>query len=115
MSGIKLAIKQAARSQCRHRVGAVLTAGSRVLVASPNLHRNSPTIDYRHATFHAEEATLRRIRNPRRTVIYVARLSARGLPTLAKPCDRCEEALRLAGVSRAYYTAGPARVEYLDI
>jgi tRNA(Arg) A34 adenosine deaminase TadA len=106
MALIELAIRQALRSRCRYRVGAVLVAGNRVLAWSPNLRRNNPMIDFRHATFHAEEAVLRRARRTTRTVIYVARVNRAGVPVLARPCPRCQQALTAAGVARAHYTTG---------
>ncbi|MEV2236416.1 deaminase [Streptomyces phaeochromogenes] len=101
-------------SRCRYKVGAVLVMGSRVLAMSPNRQRNNPTVDYRHATFHAEEYVLRRTPRSAGTIIYVARLDSSGNQALAKPCPRCEEALREAGVKRAYYTASENEVGAID-
>lgn len=104
MSLINLAIRQAARSQCRYKVGAVLAAGSRVIVAACNKQRNSPLIDHRNSTFHAEEAALRRVRASAVTTVYVARVNASGVPMLARPCPNCVTKLARAGISKAYYT-----------
>ncbi|WP_406066246.1 hypothetical protein [Streptomyces sp. NBC_01077] len=112
---IDLAIRQALRSDCRHRVGAVLVAGRRVMAASPNLRRNDPMIDFRHATFHAEEAVLRRVRHAAGAIIYVARVASDGASLLARPCPRCQDGLAEAGVVRAYYTASPTAVDYMGI
>ncbi|MFH9016669.1 hypothetical protein ACH4C6_36045 [Streptomyces sp. NPDC017943] len=111
-----LAIRQALLSTCRIRVGAVLVAGSRVLAVGTNLRRNCPSIDFRHATFHAEETVLRKVRNaPRNSSVFVARVNRAGSPLLARPCPRCQMALAAAGVSRAYYTTNEQTVESLDI
>ncbi|WP_412566443.1 hypothetical protein [Streptomyces chartreusis] len=99
-----LALKQAARSRCRYRVGAVLARGSRVLGGSANLQRNPPHVDFRHATFHAEEAVLRRVVCPRGATAYVARLGRDGSPLMARPCWRCQRALTARGVVRVHYT-----------
>lgn len=115
MNLIRLAIRQATRSQCRHRVGAVLAAGSRVVVASSNKYRNSPLIDHHNSTFHAEDAALRRARGAPVSMVFVARVNAACVPMLARPCDRCVDKLAQAGVLRAYYTAGPNTVEVLEI
>lgn len=96
-------------------MGAVLVAGSRVVVASPNRYRNSPVIDHRNSTFHAEDAALRRARGARVSTVFVARVNSAHVPMLARPCSRCVEKLSLAGVVRAYYTAGPDTVEMLEI
>ncbi|MCX5233271.1 deaminase [Streptomyces sp. NBC_00233] len=111
MALIDLAVRQALRSRCRYQVGAVLVAGNRVLAWSPNLRRNNPMIDFRHATFHAEEAVLRRANNPSGAVIYVARVNRAGVPLMARPCPRCQEALTAAGVVRAHYTTGPTTTD----
>lgn len=110
---IDLALKQALRSQCRHRVGAVLAAGTRVLAVSPNRRRNNPAVSFLHATFHAEEAVLRRAVRTRGTTIYVARVDAVGTPRLAKPCSRCQTRLVAAGVSRIHFTVDERTVESL--
>ncbi|WP_082526241.1 hypothetical protein [Kitasatospora sp. MBT63] len=112
---IELALRQALRSRCRYRVGAVLGAGNRVLAASPNLRRNNPVVDFRHATFHAEEAVLRRSRPLPGSVLYIARVSRAEIPAIARPCPRCQRNLAAAGITRAYYTAGPDLVQMIDI
>ncbi|MCC3768839.1 hypothetical protein K6I34_000843 [Streptomyces sp. UNOC14_S4] len=97
-------MKQARRSRCRFRVGAVLVQGGRTLVLASNVPRNSPSIDYRHASFHAEEVIVRRVRKAPRAVLYVARVDRAGSPMLARPCRRCQFALYAAGITRAHYT-----------
>ncbi|MFJ5220982.1 hypothetical protein ACIP98_40815 [Streptomyces sp. NPDC088354] len=101
---IELALRQAKSSRCRHKMGAVLAAGRRIRAASPNLRRNNPAVDFHNATFHAEEAVLRRTGNAAGSSIYVARVNAAGIPMLAKPCPRCQTALLAARIARVYYT-----------
>ncbi|MER5891295.1 hypothetical protein ABT160_46460 [Streptomyces sp. NPDC001941] len=101
---VELALRQAARSRCRQRVGAVLVKGNRVLAQSPNRFRNAPWVAPSHVTFHAEESLLRRVGDAAGAAVYVARLSGAGLPALAKPCARCQVALSGGGVLVAYYT-----------
>lgn len=114
-SMIALALRRADSSGCRTKVGAVVAAGSRILAAKPNLRRNSPAIDFRNATFHAEEAALRRVRNPAGCVVYVARINSAGEPLLARPCAECQRLLASAGIVRAYYTAGDGSVGLLRL
>ncbi|WP_422396788.1 hypothetical protein [Streptomyces klenkii] len=99
-----MALKQARRSQCRFRVGAVLVQGGRTLALASNVPRNSPSIDYKHASFHAEEVIVRRVGAAPRAVLYVARVDRAGSPMLARPCRRCQFALYAAGITRAHYT-----------
>ncbi|MBH1939004.1 hypothetical protein I5Q34_32905 [Streptomyces sp. AV19] len=101
---LRLAIKQAERSPCRFRVAAVLVRGSRVLTHATNIQRNSPTTDFRHATFHAEEVLLRRTRRAHGSVVYVARVGKNGAPMMARPCPRCQKVLVSCGITVAHYT-----------
>ncbi|WP_414167549.1 hypothetical protein ACMATS_08730 [Streptoverticillium reticulum] len=101
---VTIALKEATRSQCRFRVGAVLVKGGRILGRSCNRRRNSARTDFRHATFHAEEMLMRSIDAPRRSEVYVARLSSTGAPMLARPCPRCQHLLVSCGVTLAHYT-----------
>lgn len=83
----------------------MLVKGSRVLGQSANVPRNSPWVDYRNATWHAEEALLRRFPPPRGAVLYVARIDRLGRPALARPCPRCQDVLVAHGIEVVYYTA----------
>ncbi|MFE5302275.1 hypothetical protein [Streptomyces sp. NPDC056632] len=116
MALIELALRQARRSRCRYRVGAVLASGSRVLAASPNVRRNNPMVDFLHATFHAEEAVLRQASGSKgRRTLYVARVDAAGRPALARPCRRCQDALFAAGVTRVHYTTSVGTVDSVKL
>ncbi|MEW2581050.1 hypothetical protein [Streptomyces syringium] len=101
---LTMALKEAARSDCRFKVGAVLAKGGRVLGRSCNRQRNSALIDGRHATFHAEEVLMRNTAPPRGSVVYIARLSKTGAPLLARPCPRCQGLLASHGIALARYT-----------
>lgn len=109
------AIRQAMRSKCRYRMGAVLATGNRVLTFGPNIFRNSPTIDFRHSTYHAEENVLRRSRRTKGAVIYIARVNSAGTPMLAAPCPRCVRALISAGVRKAVYTTSDGQLGTLRL
>ena len=102
-------------SRCPHRVGAVIVTGNRILAFSPNLRRNDPTTDFHHATFHAEEAALRRLRNPTATEIWIARVTRTDQPALARPCPRCQNALTTAGITQAHYTTNFGTTETLHL
>ncbi|MFE9139496.1 hypothetical protein [Streptomyces sp. NPDC007355] len=115
ISLIDAAVRQAMKSQCRYRLGAVLATGNRILAAAPNIRRNSPTVDFRHATFHAEEAVLRRVRHAAGSTIYVARVDAQGHPRMARPCPRCQKALAQSGVTNVFYTTNSAGIQRLSL
>ncbi|MFE9500827.1 hypothetical protein [Streptomyces collinus] len=107
------ALRQARRSNCRFRLGAVLVQGNRILASSPNKRRNSPVIDYRNSTFHAEEAVIRLVRKAPGATLYVARVDAHLQPAMAKPCLRCQIALVDAGVRRVLYTSDASTVKMM--
>ncbi|MFJ7905319.1 hypothetical protein ACIQ6V_33435 [Streptomyces sp. NPDC096198] len=104
MKYLRLALKNAKRSKCRHKVGAVLVKGNRILSQSHNIRRNPPLISHRYSTFHAEEVIMRRITPPKGSVLYVARLDRSGSPAIARPCPRCQDLIFSRGVKVAYYT-----------
>lgn len=104
-SFLALALRQAARSKCRHKVGAVLVKGSRVLGQAPNSQRSTNWVDFKYATFHAEEMLLRRFHPPNGATVYVARIDSQGRPALARPCLRCQKILSSGGIALVHYTA----------
>ncbi|MCY0931634.1 deaminase [Streptomyces sp. H27-H1] len=112
---IQAALRQAARSGCRFPMGAVLVHGNRILAAAPNKRRNSPLVDFRNSTFHAEVAALRRARRTEGATMYVARVDARMRPAMARPCPRCQRALWEAGVQRVFYTDESGQVQGMSI
>lgn len=101
---MRAALNQAGRSQCRFPMGAALVRGNRIIAGASNKKRNSPVIDYRNSTFHAEIAVLRKAGSAQGASIYVARIDANARPAMARPCARCQELLDKAGVRRVFYT-----------
>ncbi|WP_432020995.1 hypothetical protein [Streptomyces sp. 1222.5] len=112
---MRIAVMNALRSQCKFRVGAVIVSSGRVMGASPNLRRNSSLIDHNNATFHAEEAAIRRTSNAAGASIFVARVGSQGKTLLAKPCLDCQTVLASHGVKVAYYTTGEGGVGVMRI
>lgn len=87
-------------------LGAILVRGGSILAASANVPRNSPHIDHRNATVHAEVATLRRVSDAHGCTLYVARVGRLGDVRLARPCAACFSTIRAAGVSLIVYSMG---------
>lgn len=88
------------------QLGAVLTRNSRTLSSAPNRFRNNPWISHLHATYHAEQAALRKglLNSARGTTMYVARVARDGTTRMARPCARCMKAMYEAGVREVVYT-----------
>lgn len=102
------AIELARTSDCRHRHGAVLVDGGRVLSFGVNSNKNDPMIvgdELLEKSVHAEIAALRRHKGPlHNATIYVARVGRRDTPLMSKPCKNCQKALKDAGVTKVVYT-----------
>jgi tRNA(Arg) A34 adenosine deaminase TadA len=72
----------------------------RTLVAFTNVQDQGK----RHYEGHAERRVLRHFGDNERLDLYVARVNNNGHVALAKPCDRCMEAIKRKNVSRVYFT-----------
>lgn len=104
---IQRAIDIAATSTQRWMLGSVITRNGNILSQSTNKFRNHPSINHRHASYHAEMAALRKcLRTARGGTIYIARTNNQGQARLARPCIRCMKGLLKAGVSTVIYTNG---------
>lgn len=66
-----------------------------------NVPGNAPLEDL---GVHAEIAALRRCGRTEGAVAYIARVNGKGEARQSRPCPRCMEALRVAGVKRVVYT-----------
>lgn len=107
--GFRIAEKQALKSPfLKHRVGAVIMKGSRVLSTGFN------SIGYsklsKRPTRHAEAAAIIKLLQEGRlsdlagSVLYVTRFTKSGTLSCAKPCSHCEELIRSVGISKVFYT-----------
>lgn len=108
MRHIARAIKAAELSTMRHRHGAVIAQGRRIMGVGVNTYRSDPnnvTEPKADSSFHAEVMALRSINYMADGMtLYVARVNARGHTLNSAPCERCGRALRLAGIRRIVYT-----------
>lgn len=92
----------------RHRLGAVIVKGSRVLSTGYNEIRY--TKEFRNPTVHAEQAAILKLLKQQRfndlngADIYVTRISPGGNSVLSKPCDMCMGLIQAVGIKNVYYT-----------
>ena len=102
------AMKLAATSSSRKRLGAILVSGGRVVGRGTNRVPNDTALigwDATTNSTHAEIAALRDYGSSMKNgTIYVARLGKSGIPRMSKPCKKCQKALRDAGVKKVVYT-----------
>lgn len=89
--------------------GAVVVKGGSVISVGINKNRNHPTVVSSehiktHCSVHAEVDALRKVKNPKGSTIYVARVNKRGQDRLSRPCDRCNDLIKKSGVRKVVYT-----------
>lgn len=106
----RIAEKQALKSKyLKHRVGAVIVKGDRILSTGYNQIRPSKLLGVN--TLHAEAAAVLSLLKQRRfhdllgSTCYVTRFTRGGNLGLARPCESCVSILRSVGVSSVMFSA----------
>lgn len=94
--------------QHRVRVGAVAAIKRTPIAGAFNTSRNLPSVEYPHCTVHAEVNLLKMIPYEKRSkvTIYVSRISRANKLLPSKPCNRCCNALGIAGIPEVVYYNG---------
>lgn len=104
---MKMAANKAAGGLPRHfLLGVIGVRSDGAIVTSYNGPTNTPT-----RTVHAEYRVSKKLDVG--STVYVARILRRGGFAAAKPCVRCESALRSRGVRRVYYTQDNSEIGVL--
>ena len=102
------AMELARLSGQKHKHGAVIIKGGRVVSFGFNTQRNLPIDDLpsKHYTYHAEHSAIKHAQDTdlKGAKIYVARLSRRNLPALSRPCDGCMARIVASGIKEVIYT-----------
>jgi deoxycytidylate deaminase len=116
--GIAKAIEASFRSNCPHyMVGAVLMRRGRVVNAGWNWFKKSaPDSKTRHHGLHAEFCAVRHYSKRKEfqsgydldslsgCTMFVARTTRTGRVAMSKPCEGCQNLLRLLNLRKVYYT-----------
>lgn len=111
--GLRLAKKEAMKSEEVHWLGAVVIKNGRVLGRGHNQLGKSNHLTHKFfqfPTLHAEIAALCRL-DPdevRGAVLYIYRHKRTGCPGLAKPCERCAKVLAKYGIRKVIYSTDEA-------
>lgn len=90
------------------RHGAVIVRGGRPLAVGVNKFRNHPnqTVEDRiliDCSVHAEIDAMSKC-DTDGAVLYVARLSRKGVPAMSRPCGMCWDAIEEAGIKRVVWS-----------
>jgi tRNA(Arg) A34 adenosine deaminase TadA len=106
------AVELAKRSTERHQHACLIVRGGSVQAFGINSNRNIPgnVEDVEQLALHAEENALKACNRTVGAVAYIARVS-KGNPRQSRPCPRCMQALKKAGIKRVIYTINGS--EYL--
>lgn len=104
----RIAEKEALKSTFyKHRLGAVIVKGNRILSTGFNEIRYAKEIG--NSTLHAEQAAILKLLKAGRqselvgASIYVSRFTKAGKLGCSKPCEMCHELIRSVGLSRIHY------------
>jgi deoxycytidylate deaminase len=111
-----IADKQAKKSPFpKHKLGAVIVKGGRVLSTGYNEVRYSKYT--RYSTVHAEEAAIIKLLDKRKLTqlvgadLFVTRICPSGNPGLARPCDRCMGLIKSVGIKHIHYSTSIGTTE----
>ena len=105
---LEIAEKISSRSDCRHKHGALLVSGGRIINSGHNRNKYC-SFGQRFrghgrglATVHAEISAVLGVDRSKTagSDLFVAREGRK----LSKPCDMCIDVLRFVGISRVYYS-----------
>ena len=116
----RIAEKQALKSPfLKHRVGAVIMKGNRVLSTGFN------SIGYskhsKRPTRHAEAAAICKLLSKKKmgclagAHLYVTRYTFSGTISCSKPCPCCENLIRSVGISTVFYTDFSGQVQRMNL
>jgi cytidine deaminase len=104
----RIAEKQAKKSTfLKHRVGAVIVKGGRVLSTGYNEIRYSGVLD--QTTVHAEESAILKLlkdgyqKHLVGSTLYVTRFTRAGALGCSLPCSRCSDLIKSVGISLVHY------------
>lgn len=106
---MEIAAKAASLSTYEHRIGAVIIKHGKVMSTGFNTNSTHPLPQkyFQFGSVHAETSAVLKCKNKDNLIdsdIYIFRMSAKGAPALAKPCNTCVKVLTEYGVRRAYWT-----------
>lgn len=112
---LNYALRLAENSKERHRHACVIVRGGSIQARGINTNRNTPGFvdDVEALAIHAEVAALKSCHRTDGAVAYVARINVRGEARQSRPCPRCMQALKDAGIKRVVYTINGS--EYLNV
>lgn len=108
---LRIATKQAAKSNYYYRLGAVITKGKRVIATGYNKLSYCPVNNFnnsRHAEMDVILKVLKRgkegLSSLLNSTLHVTRITTTGRPAMAKPCPKCMNLIYSVGIKKIIYT-----------
>jgi len=106
---IRLAKKIAVKDDCRqYRFGVVGVRKGGTIVTSRNIPTRHPD-----PRAHAEARVVRKLNKG--SIIYVVRIDRKNRLTTARPCEKCQRAMRSRGVKRCFYSISETEFGVLEL
>lgn len=111
-SFLNLAVRTAETSDLPQQHGAVIVKAGSVISLGVNKWRNRSLNNQKegynpHLTYHAEVDAIGHANTDLTgAVIYIARIGKGGAERFSRPCQRCTQAIKAAGIKKVVYTTG---------
>ena len=123
MNGLRRAQKEAENSKHRHKLGAVITRGGRIISSGCNVVRYTKLLrNRRHeSSVCAEQAAILKLLNKKAhdqlvgATMYVTRVTKLYKAAMAKPCDSCQEIMKAFSIKNCFYTDTDGSVKELRL
>ena len=117
---INIAIKEAQKSNFKHRHGCVIFNGARVINAGFNEIRYCSKLNKKYRkwinSLHAEQKTILFAQSPiKRCSLLIIRINNKNQLVNSKPCKMCQSLIADVGITKVYYSdkSGLSQIQML--
>jgi deoxycytidylate deaminase len=116
---IKTTIKEAQKSNFRHRHGCVIFNGSRIIATGFNEIRYCSKLNKKYRKFinslHAEQKTILFTQSPiKRCSLLIIRINKENKLVNSKPCKMCQALIADVGITKVYYSNKLNQIQMLE-
>jgi deoxycytidylate deaminase len=116
---LKLAIKEAQKSEFKHRHGCIIFKGSHIISTGYNKVRYCKKLDKRYRkwmnSLHAEQKTILFTREDlKRCSILIIRINRNNELCHSKPCKLCQSLISDVGINKIYYSDKSGKIQMME-
>ena len=107
---LRIANKQATKSDYIYRLGAVIVKGKRVLATGYNSISYCSVNSFKNSRHAEMDVILKLMHKPNGlsslagSTLYVTRITNTGRSAMARPCDKCMKLIQSVGIKEIIYT-----------